>query len=138
MSLTVSVIPRHLALFIGALALCFTALTAAQTASSTVAPTTDTAASSPLRYGASTTRPYADVYADVEFAIAEHNFRITGGNRIGGAILERGYDNFPSSDIVHFCNLEYARQFLTLSADYLLHMPCKVVLIHQILRCLPT
>jgi uncharacterized protein (DUF302 family) len=79
------------------------------------------------RYQAAVGRPYEDVLDDVKFAISEKNFRLTGGNRIGGAISERLDAAFPNSEIVHFCNLEYARKFLQAVPDYVLHMPCKVV-----------
>lgn len=79
------------------------------------------------RYQASVERAYEEVLADVEFAITEHNFRVTDGNRIGEAIRERGHPSFQRSQIVHFCNLEYARRFLEAAPDYLLHMPCKIV-----------
>lgn len=72
-------------------------------------------------------RPYEDVFEDVEFAVGEHNFRLTGGNHIGSAISQRENRPFPKSDIIHFCNLEYARRFLEAAPDFLLHMPCKVV-----------
>ncbi|MGI9334469.1 MAG: DUF302 domain-containing protein [Gammaproteobacteria bacterium] len=80
------------------------------------------------RYGASTQSPYEDVVDEVMFAITEHNFRITGGNEIGGAIGKRHDTPFPRSEIVHFCNLEYARKFLEIAPGFLLHMPCKVAL----------
>lgn len=79
------------------------------------------------RYRAATDRAYEDVVEDVEFAISEHNFRLTGGNSIGAAIAERRNEAFPKSEIIHFCNLEYARRFLLAAPDYLLHMPCKIV-----------
>jgi len=44
-------------------------------------------AESPRFYeAATTTKPYADVLAELELAITEHNFRITGHNRIGSVI----------------------------------------------------
>jgi uncharacterized protein (DUF302 family) len=79
------------------------------------------------RYRVVVARPYEDVLEDVKFAISEKNFRLTGGNRIGGAIGERLGESFPNSEIVHFCNLEYARKFLQAVPDYVLYMPCKVV-----------
>lgn len=84
-----------------------------------------------LRYTRTTDRSYQDVFEDVEFAIVEHNFRVTGNNRIGAAIAERLTEPFPRSDVIHFCNLEYAREFLQRSPDFLIHMPCKVVLRQQ-------
>lgn len=80
-----------------------------------------------LRYAAVTQRDYDDVLEDVEFAISEHNYRRTGGNHIGSAISQREDIPFPKSDIIHFCNLEYARQFLLIDPEFLIHMPCKVV-----------
>lgn len=84
-----------------------------------------------IRYNVSIERPYEDVLDDVKFAVSEHNFRVTGGNDIGGAIGTRHNTPFPRSDIVHFCNLEYARRFLEAAPDFLLHMPCKVVVFEQ-------
>jgi uncharacterized protein (DUF302 family) len=85
------------------------------------------AAAADNRYRVVTHRPYADVLDDINFAISQHNFRITGGNHIGGAIGERLGKPFPQSEIIHFCNLEYAHRLLEAAPDYLLHMPCKVV-----------
>ena len=79
------------------------------------------------RYAAATQRDYEDVLEDVEFAISEHNYRRTGGNHIGSAIGQRENIPFPKSDIIHFCNLEFARQFLQIDPEFLIHMPCKVV-----------
>ena len=79
-------------------------------------------------YRVATERDYDDVFEDIEFAVTEHNFRLTGGNHIGSAISARGFAPFPRSDIIHFCNLEYARQFLLAAPDYLLNMPCKIVM----------
>lgn len=79
------------------------------------------------RYSASVDRAYDEVVADVKFAIANHNFRITGGNNIGGAIAERNELDFPASQIVHFCNLEYAKKIIELDPQFILHMPCKII-----------
>lgn len=77
-------------------------------------------------YRATVDAAYEDVVDDVKFSISEHNFRITGGNEIGGAIARRHDILFPRSEIVHFCNLEYARKFVEAAPEFLLHMPCKV------------
>lgn len=79
-------------------------------------------------YQASSGRPYEHVLDDVKFAITEHNFRITGGNAIGAAIAKRHGIVFPRSDIVHFCNLEYAHRLLRVDLEFLLQMPCKIAL----------
>ncbi len=78
-------------------------------------------------YSVRTTRDYDEVIEDVKFAIANHNFRITGGNVIGSAIADRHGLDFPKSEVVHFCNLEYARRMIELSTETVRHMPCKII-----------
>jgi uncharacterized protein (DUF302 family) len=77
-------------------------------------------------YRARTTKPYADVIYDVEFAITERNFRLTGKNAVGKGLRERGYADFPEVDVIHFCSLERAREVLLLDPDYGVLMPCRV------------
>lgn len=74
---------------------------------------------------------FAEVVADIEFAIGEHNFRLTGHNAIGAALAEREGQPFPPGTVLHFCNLDYARQLLEIDPDYLLHMPCRVAISAQ-------
>jgi uncharacterized protein (DUF302 family) len=84
-------------------------------------------AESPRFYEAATaTKPYADVLAELELAITEHNFRITGHNHIGSVIRERDNIAFPDYDTVQFCNLTYARQMLEISPAAVAYMPCNV------------
>jgi len=78
------------------------------------------------RYSARAEGPYEDVVDSVKFAISNHNFRITGGNNIGGAIAERHGLTFPLSEVVHFCNLEYAKTLIELAPDFVTHMPCTI------------
>jgi uncharacterized protein (DUF302 family) len=80
------------------------------------------------RYTAHSSKPFEEVLADLEFAIGEHNFRLTGRDTIGAAIAERNAVAFPSATVLHFCNLEYARQLLEVDPHYLLHMPCRIAL----------
>ncbi len=65
---------------------------------------------------------------DAEFAITNHNFRITGRDRIGLAIAERHHEPFPPAEVLLFCNLEYARRLLRADPDLLRYMPCKITL----------
>jgi uncharacterized protein (DUF302 family) len=74
-------------------------------------------------------RPFADVLLDLEFAITDHNFRITGANHIGAAIGERIGQPFPEAEVIHFCNLEYARRLLEIDPDFLSYMPCQITVI---------
>ena len=41
-------------------------------------------------YQARTTKPYEDVLAELQVAISEYNFRITGHSQVGKVIRERG------------------------------------------------
>jgi uncharacterized protein (DUF302 family) len=77
---------------------------------------------------ASTTKPFKTVVDEVDFAIAEHNFRITGRNTVGSAIRERGHTNFPEVEILSFCNLENARKFIELDNHYAGQMPCRIAI----------
>lgn len=78
-------------------------------------------------YQVETAKPYADVLAELEVAIAENNFRITGHSRVGKVIRERGAKDFPDYDTVQFCNLTEAKTILLMSPHAIRHMPCNVV-----------
>ena len=84
-----------------------------------------------IRYRVEVDKPFDTVLEDIEFAITEHNFRITGDNTVGEVIAKRHGEPFPRSTIIHFCNLEYARELLLIDVDYLLHMPCKIAVSQQ-------
>ena len=78
-------------------------------------------------YQVETSKPYEDVLAELEVAIAEHNFRITGHSRVGKVIRERGAEGFPEYDTVQFCNLTLAKTILEISPHAIGYMPCNVV-----------
>lgn len=78
-------------------------------------------------YQAETDKPYLDVLAELEIAISENNFRITGHSRVGKVIRERGTQNFPEYDTLQFCNLTYAKTLLQLSPHAVRFMPCNIV-----------
>ncbi len=78
-------------------------------------------------YQAQTSKPYDDVLQELEIAISEHNFRITGHSRVGKVIRKRGAKNFPEYDTIQFCNLTHAREMLEMSPHTIRHMPCNVV-----------
>ncbi|MFN5745954.1 MAG: DUF302 domain-containing protein [Methylococcaceae bacterium] len=78
-------------------------------------------------YSAETaSKPYQDVMAELELAITERNFRITGHNRIGSVIREREHIDFPDYDSLQFCNLTRAREMLELSPEAVAWMPCTI------------
>jgi len=77
-------------------------------------------------YQAETTKPYDDVLAELELAITEQNFRITGHNKIGSVIRKRENIDFPDYDTIQFCNLTQARQMLEMSPAAVIHMPCNI------------
>jgi len=78
-------------------------------------------------YQAETDKPYADVLAELEIAISEHNFRITGHSRVGKVIRDRGTKDFPDYDTIQFCNLTHAKTLLLLSPHAIRFMPCNIV-----------
>ncbi len=73
-----------------------------------------------------TGKSFDDVILELDFAITERNFRITGRNTIGKGLRDRGYADFPDVEVIHFCNLEYAREVLLLDPGYVAQMPCRV------------
>lgn len=85
-------------------------------------------ATEPSHYQVATQKPYDEALAELEIAIAEHNFRITGHSRVGKVIRERGAANFPEYDTVQFCNLTHARTMLEMSPHAIEYMPCNIVL----------
>ncbi len=78
-------------------------------------------------YQLETLKPYDDVLAELEVAIAEHNFRITGHSRVGKVIRDRGAVGFPEYDTVQFCNLTLAKTVLEITPHAIGYMPCNVV-----------
>jgi len=107
-------------LFGGALA------TAAAAASATPAAAAPTRSSLALIERGVTDKSFDDVILELDFAITERNFRITGRNTIGKGLRERGYTDFPDVEVIHFCNLEYARDVLLLDPGYIAQMPCRI------------
>jgi uncharacterized protein (DUF302 family) len=77
-------------------------------------------------YQAETAKPYDDVLAELELAITENNFRITGHNHIGSVIRKRDNIAFPDYDTIQFCNLTLAQQMLEMSPAAVAYMPCNI------------
>lgn len=73
-------------------------------------------------------KSYQDVMAELELAITERNFRITGHNKIGSVIREREGIDFPDYDSLQFCNLTEARVMLEMSPETVAWMPCNISL----------
>lgn len=78
-------------------------------------------------YQVETVKPYDEVLSELEVAIAEHNFRITGHSRVGKVIRERGAADFPEYDTIQFCNLTLAKTILEITPHAVGYMPCNVV-----------
>ena len=78
-------------------------------------------------YQVATGKPYNEVLSELEVAIAEHNFRITGHSRVGKVIRDRGAVGFPEYDTVQFCNLTLAKTVLDITPHAITYMPCNVV-----------
>ena len=77
-----------------------------------------------------TPKAFDDVVFELEFAITERNFRITGRNTIGKGLRKRGYDAFPDVEVIHFCSLERAREALLIDPGYVAQMPCRIT-VHE-------
>lgn len=77
-------------------------------------------------YQAESTKPFQDVVDDLKLAISEKNFRLTGHNQLGKAIRERDGEPFPDYDVLQFCSLSYAKEFLKIDPDAIRYMPCTV------------
>lgn len=71
-------------------------------------------------------KPFAEVIFELNFAITDHNFRITGRNSIGSGLRDRGYKDFPEVEVIHFCSLELAHEVLELDPGYVALMPCRL------------
>ncbi|MGI9213342.1 MAG: DUF302 domain-containing protein [Methylococcaceae bacterium] len=89
-------------------------------------------------YQAETGKPYADVLAELELAITEQNFRITGHNKIGSVIREREGQSYPDYDTFQFCNLTTAREILDISPEAVTWMPCNITLRQEGLKVIVT
>jgi uncharacterized protein (DUF302 family) len=81
----------------------------------------------PRYYSAETAaKSFQDVMAELEVAITERNFRITGHNKIGSVIREREGIDFPDYDTLQFCNLTQARVMLEMAPASVAWMPCNL------------
>lgn len=80
------------------------------------------------RYTVSTQKPFGDVIDDLEFAITQNNYRITGRNQIGEGISHSENIAYPKSTIIHFCSIRAAKEIYDINPDFLLHMPCRITL----------
>lgn len=77
-----------------------------------------------------TDKTFDDVIFELEFAITERNFRITGRNTIGAGLRDRGYADFPDVEVIHFCSLELAREVLLIDPGFVAQMPCRIT-VHE-------
>lgn len=82
-----------------------------------------------VRY--TTDKSFDDVVFELNFAITEHNFRITGRNTIGAGLRKRGYEDFPDVEVIHFCSLELAREVLLIDPGFVAQMPCRITVHEQ-------
>lgn len=91
----------------------------------------------PPEYGPSlivrgtTDKSFDNVIQELEFAITEHNYRITGRNTLGKALRERGYESFPDVEVILFCNVEQAHEVLMVDPGFVAMMPCRATVHEQ-------
>ena len=91
-----------------------------------LAPAAGQGAQMPVLYERATPKVLAEVLDDLDFAITERNFRITGRLSIGKAIRERDGGSFPDYEVILFCNLGLAKNMLELEPEYVVFCPGKV------------
>lgn len=84
----------------------------------------------PLLVRYSVDKSFDNVIFELNFAITDHNFRITSRNRIGVGLRERGYRDAPNVEVINFCSLELAREVLLLDPGFIAHMPCRIT-VHE-------
>lgn len=77
-------------------------------------------------YAKTTNKAFDDVVFDLEFAITQANYRLTGKNRVGESIAEMRDTDYPKGTLLHFCNSQIAASVLDIRPEYLLNMPCKI------------
>jgi len=82
-------------------------------------------------YFKETNKAFDDVIEDLLVIIGEHNFRLNQHAHIGRAIAKRNKTPYFSADVLHFCNLSYAKELLDIAPDYLLRMPCRISIRQQ-------
>lgn len=85
-----------------------------------------TPATDPGIYERTTAKPVAETVEDVEFAVTERNFRITGQLHVGKGIRERDRIEFPEHEVLLFCNLGLARRMLELDPGFINYCPGRV------------
>ena len=78
-----------------------------------------------------TEKSFEDVILELDFAITERNFRITGRNTVGKGMRNRGYENYPDIEVIHFCSLDIAREVLDIDPGFVAQMPCRVTVHEQ-------
>ena len=78
-----------------------------------------------------TEKDFSDVIQELDFAITERNFRITGRNTVGKGLRDRGYENYPEIEVIHFCSLDVAKEVLDIDPGYVAQMPCRVTIHEQ-------
>lgn len=77
-----------------------------------------------------TDKSFEDVVQELEFAITEQNFRITGRNTVGKGLRDRGYQDYPDIEVIHFCSLDIAKEVLDIDPGYVAQMPCRLT-VHE-------
>ncbi len=86
---------------------------------------------SPLIERFKTEKTFSNVIQELDFAITEKNFRITGRNTVGKGLRERGFENYPEIEVIHFCSLDIAREVLDIDPGFIAQMPCRVTIHEQ-------
>ena len=88
----------------------------------------DKPSSKDIFYEQISSKAFDDIVQDVEFIVAEYNFRITTRLHIGDAIQDRGVSDFPRNEVILFCNLTLAEKMLLIEPAYVNYCPYKIAI----------
>lgn len=89
------------------------------------------AARPPVPYERTTMKSVAETVEDLEFAITERNFRITGRLNVGHGIRTRDGGAFPDNEVLLFCNLGLTRRMLERDPGYINYCPARIAVRDQ-------
>lgn len=78
-----------------------------------------------FEYKIESSRPFAEVVADVEKLTAEKKFRVLHVHDVQGTLAEKGFQRGPFK-IIEICNSKFAYEALGKNTSVSLFMPCKI------------
>jgi len=78
-----------------------------------------------IEYQVESTRPFADVVADIEKLTAEKQFRVLHIHDVQATLAEKGFNREPLK-IIEICNAKFAHEALQKDMRVSIFLPCKI------------